>query len=167
MSKQVLFVQGAGEGAHREDARLVASLEEGLGSGYEIHYPRLPNEASPDDATWMQHLWDEIERLGDGAILVGHSAGGLTLLRVLAERGLAHAIGGIFLIATPFCGEGGWDEGCELPKDLSQRLPAEVPTILYHGRDDEIVPFAHIDQYASVLPTQSSVAWPAKSSTQR
>ena len=85
MSKQVLFVQGAGEGAHREDARLVASLEEGLGSGYEIHHPRLRNEASPDDATWMQHLWDEIERLGDGAILVGHSAGGLTLLRVLAN----------------------------------------------------------------------------------
>jgi hypothetical protein len=36
MKKQVLFVQGAGQGAHEEDAKLAASLGKELGPGYEV-----------------------------------------------------------------------------------------------------------------------------------
>ena len=48
MAKQVLFVQGGGEGAHAEDAALVASLEEKLGRNYRVYYPAMPREADPD-----------------------------------------------------------------------------------------------------------------------
>jgi predicted alpha/beta hydrolase family esterase len=153
MKKRVLFVQGAGAGAHEADARLVASLIKELGPDYEVRYPRTPDEASPDDALWEDQLVSELARMGDSAILVGHSAGALRLVRLLAERGIDRRVDGVLLIATPFCGDGGWHiEGCELPADLRHRLPGEVPVFLYHGHDDEIVPFAHLDLYAKAIP---------------
>ena len=41
----VLFVQGGGQGAYNEDAALAASLERALGGEYEVHFPRMPDEA--------------------------------------------------------------------------------------------------------------------------
>jgi predicted alpha/beta hydrolase family esterase len=149
----VLFVQGAGEGAHDVDAHLVESLTNELGSQYEIHYPLMPAEASPNDAEWKDCLMKEVARLGNGAILVAHSAGASALVRTLAERPVTTPLGGIFLIAAPFCGGGGWQiEGCTTPADLGDRLPVGVPVFLYHGRDDEVVPFAHVALYANALP---------------
>ena len=48
MAKQILFVQGAGEGVHdRCDSKLVASLERELGESYAVGYPRMPGENDP------------------------------------------------------------------------------------------------------------------------
>jgi predicted alpha/beta hydrolase family esterase len=153
MRKQVLFVQGAGEGAHEEDAKLAESLEKGLGPDYEVRFPLMPNEASPDPAAWKRRLAEELVAMGDGAILVGHSAGATTLVAFLAEGELKQRIAGVFLIAAPFCGDGGWQiEGFELPINLSGRLPSGAPIFLYYGRDDEVVPFAHLGLYAKALP---------------
>jgi predicted alpha/beta hydrolase family esterase len=153
MKKQVLFVQGAGQDAHEEDAKLAASLSKELGPGYEIRYPAMPNEGSPDDAAWSAHLAEELATMGDSVVVVGHSAGAATLLMYLAGQNAKQALAGIFLIAAPFCGDAGWDCGdLQLPKDLGARLPEGVPLFLYHGRDDEIVPFAHVDLYAKALP---------------
>src|SRR4051812_15264491 len=42
---RVMFVQGGGEGAHDSwDNKLVASLEQALGAGYSVRYPRMPKE---------------------------------------------------------------------------------------------------------------------------
>src|SRR5262249_48060199 len=76
MRKQILFVQGGGEGGWQADAELVASLQRELGPDYEIRYPRMPNEDSPDAAAWKQQLAKELDSIGDRAILVGHSLGG-------------------------------------------------------------------------------------------
>lgn len=153
MGKHLLFVQGGGEGAHEEDAVLAASLGRELGPDYEVRYPAMPNEKSPDYAAWKTALAGEIVALGDEPILVGHSVGATVLIRFLAEHQPRQAIAGIFLIAAPFVGEGGWQiEDFETPDDLAARLPAGVPVHLYHGREDEIVPFAHLDLYAKALP---------------
>jgi predicted alpha/beta hydrolase family esterase len=150
---QVLFVQGAGDGAHDVDARLVASLKRALGPGYSVRYPRLPGEHAPDDAAWRQRLSKHIGMMRDGLIVVGHSAGALTLVRLLALDEIDRRLGGIFLIAAPYCGPGGWDiKDCELPTDLQRRLPNDVPVFLYHGRRDATVPIAHLALYAKALP---------------
>ena len=148
-----LFIQGAGEGAHELDARLASSLAKGLGPSYEVRYPRLPNQDQPDDAAWETFLATEIVRLGDGGIVVAHSAGAAALIRTLGERRIGERLAGIFLIAPPFCGPGGWQiHGCDIRPDVS-RLPADVPLFLYHGREDDIVPFNHVELYAKVLPS--------------
>jgi hypothetical protein len=55
---------------------------------------------------------------------------------------------GVFLIATPFVGEGGWQlSDVALPDDFAKDLPSGVPIFLYHARDDDVVPFAHLGLY--------------------
>lgn len=151
MTKQVLFVQGAGDGAHdRWDDKLVESLERALGD-CDVRYPRMPDEADPHYAVWKPALLGELAALDDGAILVGHSVGGTILIHVLAEQLPKARIGGVFLVAAPFIGEGGWpsDEIQPLPA-LSRRL-ADVPIFLYQGEADTTVPFAHLALYAKAL----------------
>jgi predicted alpha/beta hydrolase family esterase len=65
-------------------------------------------------------------------------------------------IAGIFLIATPYWGGDGWRyEGYErvaLPMGFAAKLPNGTALFLYHSRDDDTVPFAHLALYAAKLP---------------
>ena len=151
--KQVLFIQGGGDGAHKEDAELAERLGKELGPDYEIRYPLMPDEDSPGYQAWKRRISDEIAAVGDGAFLVGHSLGAVILLMSLVESRPSQRIAGLFLIATPFVGEGGWPgDDFVVPKDVAGKLPDKVPVHLYHGHDDEIVPFAHLGLYAKALP---------------
>jgi len=153
MSKQVLFIQGAGEGAHDAwDEKLVRSLECELGEEYTVVYPRMPDEGDPRYATWQVALLEAFDALEDGAIAMGHSIGGAILIHVLAEAP-KRKLRAILLIAAPFIGPGGWSSDDIAPRsDLSERLPAGVPIFLYHGDNDPIVPFAHLALYAKAIP---------------
>ena len=152
-SKQVLFIQGGGAGAHDEwDNKLVDSLRRNLGPGYDVRYPRMPNEADPSYGTWKVALAEEIGDLDDGAILIGHSLGGTILINALAEAPPDRKLAGVFLIAAPFVGAGGWpSEDIEPTADLGARLPPKTPIHLYHGSDDDTAPLAHVDLYAGAI----------------
>ncbi|PSH68324.1 alpha/beta hydrolase [Phyllobacterium brassicacearum] len=154
MAKQILFVQGAGEGTHDSwDSKLVASLERELGEGYAIRYPRMPGEDDPSYPAWKTALLEEFDSLEDGAILVAHSFGGTILIHVLAEQPLELRVGGLFVIAAPFIGEGGWpSDDFDDFKDFSERLAPGVPVYLYHGTGDAEVPTAHVHLYAKAIP---------------
>jgi len=152
--RQVLFVQGGGEGVHdRWDNRLVDSLSGELGPAYEIRYPVMPDEGDPKYAEWKLALGSELAALDHGAIVIGHSVGGTILIHVLAESPARSDLGAICLIAAPFIGPGGWESDDIEPRaDLADRLPRDVPIFCYHGSEDDIVPFAHVDLYARALP---------------
>lgn len=102
MTKTVLFVHGAGEGAYEEDGLLVASLQEALGSAYEVRYPRMVNEDSPEYDEWNAQITSELAALDDEVILVGHSVGGSVLLKHLSEGQREKPAAGLFVIAAPF-----------------------------------------------------------------
>ena len=155
MPHQVLFIQGGGaEGTHDEwDNKLVEHLGRELGPDYEIRYPQMPNEADPKYARWKVALQKEFGRLDDGTILVGHSIGGTILINTLVEESPDLALSGIFLLAAPFVGEGGWpSEDIKPMSDLGKRLPAQTPVYAYHGSEDETVPFEHVGLYARAIP---------------
>jgi predicted alpha/beta hydrolase family esterase len=154
MKKQVLFIQGGGAGAHDDwDNKLVDSLRRELGPGYDVRYPRMPNEADPSYPTWKAALAEEIARLDDGAILIGHSIGGTILINALAEASPSRKLAGVFLIATPFIGAGGWpSEDIKPTADLGARLPPKTPIHLYHGSQDDTAPFVHADLYERAIP---------------
>ena len=154
MTKQVLFVQGGGEGVHNEwDNKLVESLQRELGTDYEIRYPRMPNEADPKYSLWKTALKKEFAKIDDGAILIGHSIGATILINVLAEQSSGLAPGGIFLIAAPFVGEGGWrSEDIESMANLGARLPEQWKIYFYQGSEDDTVPFAHVDLHEKGVP---------------
>lgn len=147
---QVLFIQGAGAGAHDDwDAKLVASLSGALGT--DVRYPRMPDEADPKYAAWKPALLRALSALDDGAILVGHSVGGTMLLHALASGPPPFTPGALVLLAAPFIGEDGWPSD-ELPALTSFALPAAMPVLLYHGTDDTTVPPRHLQRYARALP---------------
>jgi uncharacterized protein len=157
MRKYVLFIHGAGEGAYEEDALLVASLQNALGSDYEVRYPKMVNQDSPEYADWKAQITSELAALGDEIILVGHSVGGSVLLKYLSEVPVEKSVAGLFVLAAPYWGVDdfwSWDE-VQLPQDIAARLASVPRVFLYHSQDDEIVPFSHLGLYAAKLPQAS------------
>ena len=149
----VLFVQGGGKGAYEEDAALAASLERALGGEFEVHFPRMPDEADPNVRSWKPKISAELSRLHGKVVLVGHSIGGSILLKCLSEQEVKKPIAGLFLLAAPSWDEDQWNfDDLKLPHDIAEKL-ASIPRIyLYHSRDDAVVPFAHLALHAARLP---------------
>jgi predicted alpha/beta hydrolase family esterase len=150
----VLFVQGGGEGTHDAwDDKLVASLEQELGAGYTIRYPRMPHEDEPNPTTWKQAIDAELGKLSAGVLLVGHSIGAAILLDYLADAALDRKPRGVFLIAAPFIGDGGWpSDDLRSTAELAVQLPRGLPLHLYHGGDDDTVPLSHVELFEKALP---------------
>jgi predicted alpha/beta hydrolase family esterase len=153
-ARPVLFIQGGGPGTHDAwDDKLVASLQRALGQGFEVRYPRMPEEDDPRFAAWSAVVEREIARLGDGAILVGHSIGGTILIHAVARAPrLLGGVAAICLIASPFVGDGGWtSDDIEPGRDWAEPLSG-VAVLLYRGDADETTPLAHLGLYASAIP---------------
>jgi predicted alpha/beta hydrolase family esterase len=153
MKKQVLFVHGGGEGAHEEDKKMAASLQDALGAAYDVRCPKMPDEDSPAYKAWRERIAQELAAMDGEVVLVGHSLGGSILLKYLSEEKVEKPVAGIFLVAPPYWGAEDWEVGeYELQKGFASKLPEDSPVFLYHSRDDEWVPFAHLALYAENLP---------------
>jgi predicted alpha/beta hydrolase family esterase len=154
VTQQVLFIQGAGAGAHDEwDDKLVDELRRALGAGHEVRYPRMPAEDDPRYARWSAAIRHEMTGLTDGAVVAGHSVGGTIMIHAIAEQSPEQKLAAIVLIAAPFVGDGGWPGNeFQLPRDLGARLPEDVPVHVFHGLDDETAPPSHAELYARAIP---------------
>jgi predicted alpha/beta hydrolase family esterase len=150
--RQVLFIHGAGGEAYEEDGNLVKSLREALRPEFEVLYPEMPDGEAPEYRAWSDRIARELSASNGGVILVGHSLGGSILLKHLSEERVETPIAGVFLIATPYWGTADWELEFQLREDFPAALPEDVPIYLYHSRDDEVVPFAHLALYAGRLP---------------
>jgi pimeloyl-ACP methyl ester carboxylesterase len=153
-TRQILFIQGGGAGAHDEwDNKLVASLRRELGGEYDVRYPRMPDEGGPSYARWSTAIRREIAALDDGAVVAGHSVGGAILLHALAEQPPEKGLTAIVLIAAPFVGQGGWpSDEFELTSDLGAKLPPDARVEVFHGLSDDTVPPSHAGLYAAAIP---------------
>jgi predicted alpha/beta hydrolase family esterase len=149
----VLFIQGGGEHAHREDSQLAESLQQSLGSPYGVRYPLMPHEAEPNVGLWKMAISRELWRLEGRIIVVAHSIGGSILLRYLSEEKVEKPIEGIFLLAAPSWDEDRWNfDDLRMPADLAEKLSAIAPVFLYHCRNDDVVPFAHLTLHSARIP---------------
>ena len=104
MRPQILFIQGGGSGAHKEDKRLVASLRKHLGSTSDVRYPQMPKESNPDYRRWRPQIRKELTSMKGNVIFAGHSLGGSFLLKYLFDEKIEMRVAGLFLIATPYWG---------------------------------------------------------------
>jgi predicted alpha/beta hydrolase family esterase len=148
----VLFIHGGGEGAYEEDRKLAASLQDALGTAYDVISPKMPDEDRPVYQAWKERIAEELDALEGEVILVGHSLGGSILLKYLSEEEVQRPVAGLFLVATPYWGVEDWDVGeYALREDFASKIPKELAVFLYHSRDDEVVPFAHAALYAEKL----------------
>jgi len=113
----------------------------------------MPNEGNPEDKAWITQISKELAALDGKVILVGHSVGGAVVLKYLLKEHVGKPIVGIFLISIPYWGpEDEGDGEYPLHEGFAAQLPKGVPIFLYHSRDDEVVPFAHLEMYAEKIP---------------
>ena len=153
MKQQILFIHGAGTGAHEADSKLAASLQQALGAEYQVNNPKMPKENAPQYDLWKEELERQLVAFDGKVILVGHSLGGSVLLKYLSEEVVENPIVGLFLIAAPYWGAEGWDvDEYKLHEGVAAHLPEDLPIFIYHSRDDEIVSFTHLAMYAAKLP---------------
>jgi uncharacterized protein len=152
----VIFVHGAGPGGYEADAVLAADLADALGDGFVVRNPRLPEDGENEHLA-LDVLEAAIEHADRSAPLavVGHSAGGYLVMKLLATRHPIADISAVCVVAAPFPGaDADWTiPGFALPGDLSRRMPDGASVFLYASPDDEVVPFAHRNAYARALPT--------------
>jgi predicted alpha/beta hydrolase family esterase len=80
-----------------------------LNDVYVINYPEMPDESNPDYETYKAKIDAELKTIDTKLVLVGHSVGSCFLLKYLSENRIGNDIAGMFLIATPFWGDGGSD----------------------------------------------------------
>jgi hypothetical protein len=83
---------------------------------------------------------------------------GSIVLRYLAEEKVPGPITGLFFVATPYFGPGGWNaDGRDISELVQQKNFVSQVTqtgqlFFYHNRDDSVVPFAHLGLYKHQLP---------------
>lgn len=150
MTHAVLVFHGAGEPRIREGRVYWEPLiEAGLGAGFRVHAPRMPDPEDPHHAPWAARIAELIAG-ADRPLLVGHSFGASTLLKYFARAEPRPAFRGVFLVATPF-----WDSKFPeyaLTKNDIAKLQDVSPLFFYQSRDDEEVGIDHLSKYRDALP---------------
>ena len=153
MAHQVLLTHSSGpQGPGEGSAPFVERLREGLGPSHELLFPILPNPEDPHFEPWSEAVSEILSAVDEPLIVVGHSLGGSVFLKKLAQDDVDASVAGLVLVATPFWGHSDWEEEWALPEgwpDDSTELPR---TFLFHSRDDEEIPFAHLERYGERLP---------------
>jgi predicted alpha/beta hydrolase family esterase len=141
--------QGPGEGSEP----LARRLREELGPDYGVVFPVMPGTADdPHYEPWRDRITSELEELEGDVIIVGHSLGASVALQCVAEGLLDDQVSGLVLAETPLWGTSEWEKEWALPKDWPAEETRLPPTFMFHSRDDEEIPFTHLDLYAKKLP---------------
>lgn len=129
-------------------------LQEKLGNEYEVIQPEMPNRRNAKCKEWK--IWFEkyFPFLQDDLILVGHSMGGVFLVKYLAENNFPKKITATLLVAPPY----NMDEGRALvefvlPQSLSKFEKQAGKIIIYHSKDDDTVSFEELTKYQKALST--------------
>ena len=153
MSRQILFIQGAGnKDKPFGSGKLIASLQKQLGSDYEVLAPEMPDPDHPRYQAWRDQIEQERGKLDADALLIGHSLGGSMLLKYLAEGTDPRPIVGLFLVSVPDFGKQDWELEYTVPEDFASHLSSIRQLFLYHSRSDEVVPFSSLLRYQEQLP---------------
>lgn len=122
-----------------------STLGKRLGSEFAVYTPGMPNKENAKYDEWEIRFETILPFLKDGAILIGHSLGGIFLAKYLSENTIPIKVSAVFLIAAPFHAVGDF----VLPHLL--RIPGIVA--IYHSTDDAVVPFTDATKYAAALPS--------------
>lgn len=136
-------------------------LQESLGPSYEVFNPKMPNKESASYEEWR--IWFEklLPFLRKGAILVGHSLGGIFLAKYLSESRLPWKAKAVMLVAAPWNDSSSKDPmgGFRHRKDLSRISGQAEAVALYHSKDDPVVPYGDMAKYERAIPGSVAISF--------
>ena len=129
------------------------SLQEKLGKGFEVVLPIMPNPSNAKYAEWK--IWFEklFPFLEKEVVLVGHSLGGIFLVKYLSENKFPKKILAAFIVAAPFDDKDPHHSLVDFrpKKDLSGLQIQPKERFFYHSQDDDVVSFAAFKKYKKVM----------------
>lgn len=152
MSKRVLIIHGW-ESNSREHWFL-AEKERLEKLGYEVFVPDMPNTLHPQKEEWVKVIEDF--NPDENSILIGHSLGGVAMLRYLeiADK----KVGECVFIATPIKKLGAGYEGIEnfLEGDFNwNKIKGNAEKlIVFNQTEDPAVPIQHGKDLANFINTE-------------
>jgi len=113
--------------------------------GFETFYPKMPNSQNAKYSEWKKAFESDIvPQLTTETHLVGHSLGGLFLIKFLAETKIK--IKALHLVSPSF------DEGDFTPTENWDQINQNCESIfIWHSRDDKVVPFNEALKYHNFL----------------
>ena len=126
-----------------------------LGKKFEVFTPQMPTKINAKYTEWKIVFGKMIPFLGDDAILIGHSLGGIFLAKYLAQNTLPKKINTLILLAAPFNTEGIHEESLGdfiLPPSLKKITEQVKNVCLIYSKDDKVVPFKQVNKYKKALP---------------
>ena len=129
-------------------------LAQTLGPEYQVIRPQMPSKRNAKYIEWK--IWFEkfFQFVKDDVILVGSSLGGTFLAKYLAENDFPRRIKALILVAGAYGGstqhENLWD--FSMPASLSKTAKQAEKIILYHSKDDLVVPFEQVDNFKKAWP---------------
>ncbi len=172
MKKQVLIIHGGDTFASYDD--YISSLKtkevdleklqykgwketicEELGKDYQVITPHMPSKQNAKYFEWKIKIEKFIPYLHDNVILVGHSLGGIFLIKYLSENTFPKKIQAVFLIAAPYDDDASNYSLADfvLPKNLEQFKQQSGKIFLYYSKDDPVVNFGDFEKYVKSLPS--------------
>lgn len=171
MKQQIIVIHGADSYATYEDyirsleGRTITSLDDmkrkgwksqlqgELGESCDVILPGMPNKDNARYKEW--EIWFEkiLALINDDAIFVGHSMGGIFLIKYFSEHHYQKSIKGFFLVASPYEDSEGESLGdFNFKKEYKTLLAVTKNIYLYHSKDDPVVSYAHGEMYAKKIP---------------
>lgn len=132
-----------------------SNLQKTLGDAFDVIAPRMPHPDQPRFIEWSVWFEKIIPLLNSSVMLVGHSLGGLFLLKYLSETEFPKKIDGLFSVAAPYIEKANAryaEIEFAIPGDVSRVAEQAPQSFLYHSSDDPVVPYADLQKYRDALP---------------
>lgn len=134
-----------------------------LGNEFEVLNPKMPNSQNAKYSEWKIYFERIIPHLNDELILIGHSLGGTFLAKYLSENNFSKKIKALILIAPPF------NTPTKHPladfiliRNLDNLKIQVEKIILFHSKDDKVVPYPNSKHYMKQLRNAELVSFENK-----
>lgn len=146
----------------KEDFKTKKSWKDGfekkLEKKFEIFTPKMPNKQNAKYTEWK--IWFEklVPFLKNDVTLIGHSLGGLFLVKYLSESLFPKKIKALILISAPYTGKGNkYNIGLDYSfNDNFKKIISQAKKVfIFHSTDDKVVPFSDFEIYKKNLPNAS------------
>ncbi|HEV2694365.1 MAG TPA: alpha/beta fold hydrolase [Verrucomicrobiae bacterium] len=128
------------------------NLQKDLGPGFNVLLPDMPNWQCAKYAEWKIWFEKALAYAGGEPAVIGHSLGGIFLVKYFSETAKPPLVKGVFLVGAPHkTVTQDPDFGDFALKREPKRLKMQR-VIFYHSQDDSFVDFADLKKYQQVLP---------------
>jgi len=144
--------------------RWIRNLAKDLGEDYLVLTPKMPNSTNARYEEWKTWFENVLTVLDKELILIGHSLGGIFLVKYLSENKIDKTIKAIFLLGAPFDDDLGEESLADfvLPENLSGFSDQVEKMFFLHSKDDPCVPCDHAFKYQKKLPEAKLVIFENK-----